>query len=219
MFVSDDARPSGRVRASVPSRIGRRLIAPALPEFLAQYPDIKLDLNVSDRQADLIREGFDCVLRVGEKTDSELVSRKLADLQLISCASRAYLERHGTPRVAQDLASHTAVGYASPFTGRVSEWSFEVNGESDGVTLATRVNASDAEMYIACCEAGLGIIQVPRFDVRDSLAAGILVEVLPDISAGTMPIAIVYAHRRNLTPRVKVFVDWLSALIAEAASG
>lgn len=117
MFAHDATRPSGRVRASVPSRVGRRLIAPALPDFFVRYPELTLELCVSDRQADLVREGLDCVLRVGEKQDSELVSRKLADLRLVSCASPAYLERHGFPRSIHDLEGHIAVGYARPSRG------------------------------------------------------------------------------------------------------
>lgn len=213
MFSGDAVRPSGRVRASVPSRLGRRLIAPSLPDFFARYPGVQLELSVSDRQADLVREGFDCVLRFGEKADSELVARKLADVQLVTCASPAYLERHGVPRTIADLGSHLAIGYASPFTGRVETWHGVVDGEPVTVPLRSIVTASNAEMYIACCEAGLGLIQVPLFDIRDALADGRLTEVLTHMPAGTMPVAIVYAHRRKLTPRVRAFVDWMADLV------
>ena len=216
MFAGEEARPSGRVRVSVPSRLGRRLVAPALPAFLVRYPDVTVELNVSDRQVDLVREGFDCVLRVGEKPDSELVSRHLGDLRLASVASHGYLAERGAPRTIEELSSHLIVGYASPFTGKVGGWDHLIDGEAVEVPMRHAVVASDAEMYIACAEAGLGMIQVPAFDVRDALAAGTLVEVLPDVPVGSMPIAVLYAHRRNLTPRVAVLVDWMSALVRDA---
>lgn len=218
MFVQSATCPSGRVRVSLPSRVGRRLVAPALPDFFDRYPEVQLELCVSDRQADLVREGFDCVLRVGEKKDSELVSRKLADLQQVTCASPTYIERYGFPKSIDDLEGHLAVGYASPFTGRVGAWHHEVDGKRIEVQLRSLATANSAEMYIACCEAGLGLIQVPAFDVREALSEGSLVEVLNESPAGSIPAAIVYAHRRNLTPRVKVFVDWMTKLLRDATA-
>lgn len=216
MFAKDATRPSGRVRIGLPSRVGRGLVAPALPDFFERYPEVQLELCVSDRQADLVREGFDCVLRVGEKTDSEPVSRKLADLRQVTCASPAYIEKFGFPRLIRDLDGHLAVGYQSPFTGRVGIWHHRVEGERQEFQLHSIVTANSAEMDIACCEAGLGLIQVPAFDVQDALADGTLVEVLQEASAGSIPATIVYAHRRNLTPRVKVLMD--SKLLREAPS-
>lgn len=216
MFADEASHLRGRVRASVPSRIGRRVIAPVLPEFLERHADVRVDLYASDRQADLVREGFDCALRVGEQNDSELISRKIADVRLITCASPRYLDRYGMPQSIEQLGDHLAVGYMSPFTGSLETLDFEIGDETVRVRIPTRATASDAEMYIACCEAGLGLIQVPAFDVDDALGSGRLVEVLADLPKTTMPMAIVYAHRRNLTPRVKALVEWMSERVREA---
>jgi len=213
MFSAAESRPSGLVRASVPTLVGRCFIAPALPDFFAKYPDVQLELRVSHREGDLVREGLDCVLRTGDKDDTEFISRKVADLPLITCASPAYLARYGVPRSLSDLDHHVAVGYKLPFTKQA--WTFGGAVAADKSTLEDRafVFATNADMYVAFCEAGLGLIQVPPTAIADALADGRLVEVLPHIPGGTIPMAVVYAHRRNLTPRVKAFVDWMSDLM------
>lgn len=213
MFGGKTAQPEGRIRASVPSRIGRRVIVPALPDFFARYPGVELELHVSYVPDQLVREGFDCLLRIGDKKDSELIARKLVDAKLVTVASPLYLEEHGTPRMLDDLRHHRTVGYARPFSGRL--WTFPGAEAADESPpwLRSTITATNADMYIASAKAGLGLAQIPAFDIRDELADGSLVTVLPDLPAGTVPISILYAHRRNLTPRVRVFVDWLSTLV------
>ncbi|WP_224814739.1 LysR substrate-binding domain-containing protein [Hasllibacter sp. MH4015] len=213
MFGESNARIGGRIRASVPSRMGRRVIVPALPAFFEEYPDIELELHVSNRQEDLLKQGLDFVLRVGDKGDSEFIARHLVDARMIICASPGYLERHGTPETLDDLDQHRAIGYVSPFTRQL--WSFR--GPGDGaprqLRIAQSITTTNADTYIGACVAGLGLAQIPTFDIQDELTAGKLVEVLTDHPTGTVPIAIVYAHRNNLTPRVRVLVDWMSNLV------
>ncbi|MEO1688934.1 MAG: LysR family transcriptional regulator [Pseudomonadota bacterium] len=218
MFAAETRRPRGRVRVSMPSRIGRRVVAPALPRFIEAYPEVQLEICASDRQTDLIREGFDCVLRVGEKDDSELVARKLADLPMATVASPDYIARRGLPRTVRDLDGHVAVAYAPRLNERSAVWADVIDGAPVRVELPRTVTATTAEMYIACAKAGLGLIDVPAFDVRDALEDGTLIQALPDATPSVMPMALVYAHRRNMIPRVRVFVDWMSELIRDVAA-
>ncbi|WP_459618457.1 LysR family transcriptional regulator [Bordetella sp. 2513F-2] len=209
----------GRLRVDLPSRIARRLVAPALPSFFERHPDIELDLGSSDRAVDLVHEGIDCALRVGEMSSSSLVVRPLGMLRLINCASPSYLARNGVPRSPADLPRHLAVNYASSGSGRVAPWQWDDNGQARILAMRARVSANNAEVYIACCLAGAGLIQIPAFDVRNHLQAGELVEVLHDWPAPAMPVQIVYPHRRHLARRVQAFSGWLADLMAPCLDG
>ena len=207
---------SGRLKVDVPSRIARRLIAPALPDFFARFPAIELELGSSDRAVDLVLEGVDCALRVGPLASSSLVARPLGHFTLINCASPAYLARHGTPRTTADLPRHLAVNYASPTSGRAAAWEWRHDGETTQLRLRSQVTANNAETYIACALAGLGLIQIPAYDVREHLAAGELVEVLPEARAEPLPVQLVYPHRSHLSRRMQAFAGWLETLLADA---
>lgn len=207
---------SGKLRIDVPGRIGRLIIAPALPEFLARYPQLDIELRVTDRAVNLVEESVDCVLRVGALSDSGLVARKVGDLALINVASPAYLAVYGAPGSPGDLGDHLAVNYASPSTGRVEDWEWIEAGEVRMVPLRARATVNSAEAYIACCLAGLGLIQIPAYDVRGHLDAGELIEVMPDHRAAAMPMTLLYPHRQHLSRRLQVFADWLEALLKRA---
>ncbi len=204
----------GRLCIDVPSRIARRLIAPALPSLLRRHPRLQLVLGSSDRAVDLVREGVDCAVRVGELADSSLVVRPLGHIALINCASPAYLKDHGEPRHPDDLRMHWAVGYASLRTGRELPWEHrDGEGGDRTVDMPSRVIANNAESYIACCLAGLGLIQIPRFDVQHLLDAGDLVEVMPAYRAPSMPVSLLYPHRRQRSRRLAVFCEWFERLM------
>ena len=207
------AQPSGKIRVDVPGRIGRRIIAPALPEFLHAYPDIDIDLGVTDRAVNLIEENVDCVVRVGPLSDSSLIARPIGDLALINAASPAYLEAYGEPHSPAGLDAHFAVNYASPSTGRVEEWEWVEAGVARTRPVRGRVAVNSAEAYIACCLAGLGLIQIPAYDVKDHIASGELVEVMPDYRAAPLPMTLLYPHREHRSRRLQVFADWLDALL------
>lgn len=205
---------SGRLRVDVPSRIARKLIVPALPDLLARHPQLDIRLGSTDREIDLVREGVDCVVRVGDLADSRLVVRPLGRIALINCASPAYLRGRTVPARAADLAhGHQMVGYASPTTGREQPWEYQSRGQPHTVAVPSRVTVNNAESYIACCLAGLGLIQIPRFDVRDLIAAGRLVEVLPAFHPAPMQVSVLYPHRRQRPPRLDAFIDWFGALM------
>lgn len=217
LFRNDTVLPSGRIRFDVPGRIGRLILAPALPEFLARFPEIAVDFGSTDRTVNLIEENIDCVLRVGPLTDSGLIARHVGELPLINVASPAYLTRQGTPRHPDDLGTHHAVNYASPSTGRIVPWEWIADGVVKTCTMRARVTVNSAEAYIACCLAGIGLIQIPAYDVKDHLASGALIEVMPDFRAAPMPMTLLYPHRQHLSHRLRVFIDWLEGVLRRDA--
>ncbi|GBQ28983.1 LysR family transcriptional regulator [Acetobacter estunensis NRIC 0472] len=208
----EDAR--GLIRVDMPGRIGRLIVAPALPGFLDRHPGIDVMLGVTDRAMDLVEKGVDCALRVGALADSRLIGRLIGRLEIINVASPSYLARHGTPMSPQDLSEHFAVPYASPTTGRIEDWEWEEDGAVRTQTLRSRVRVNSAEAQIACCVAGLGLIQIPAYDVRPQLERGELVEILPDWRAESLPLTLLYPERRHASVRLRVFTDWLVPLIA-----
>ncbi|MFK4442805.1 DNA-binding transcriptional LysR family regulator [Caballeronia udeis] len=214
LFHANQRKISGRLSVDVPSRIARRLIAPALPGLLRRYPRLQLALGSTDRAIDLVHEAVDCVVRVGSQRDSSLVARPLGRIALINCASPAYLREFGIPEQPGDLAEgHWAVGYASATTGRELAWEYpDANGEQQ-MAVSSRVIVNNAESYIACCRAGLGLIQIPRFDVQHLLDMGELVEVMPTFRASSMEISVLYTHRRQRSRRLNVFIEWFEGIL------
>jgi len=215
LFRQTSVGPTGVLRIDVPGRIGRLIIAPALPEFLARHPQLDIELRVTDRAVNLVEESVDCVLRVGPLGDSGLIARPIGKLPLINVASPGYLAQYGTPGAPADLGEHLAVNYASPSTGRIEDWEWIDNDEMRTCPMRSRVTVNSAEAYIACCLAGLGLIQIPAYDVRGHVEAGELVEVMPRHRAEPMPMTLLYPHRQHLSRRLQVFADWLEALLKQ----
>lgn len=213
LFRQKEDKPTGRLRIDVPGRIGRKIIAPALPDFLRMYPDIEIELGVTDRTVNLIEERIDCALRVGALHDSSVIARSLGVLTLVNVASPAYVAQYGMPLLPKDLEHHWSVNYASPTTARKEPWEWVESGQLKTMPIKSRVTVNNAETYIACCLAGLGLIQVPAYDVKPYIAQKRLIEVLPDYCAEPMPMALLYPHRRHLSRRVRVFTDWLEPLL------
>ncbi|MGE8637369.1 MAG: LysR family transcriptional regulator [Achromobacter sp.] len=221
LFHAGQRQVSGRLSIDAPSRIARRLIAPALPGLLRRHPRLELMLSSTDRAIDLVQEGVDCAVRIGTLDDSSLVVRPLGRIALINCASPDYLREQGEPRRPDDLASgHWTVGYASPKTGRELPWEYLLeDGAVQVAQVPARLVVNNAESYIACCLAGLGLIQIPRFDVQHLLDAGKLVEVMPAFRAAAMPVSLLYPHRRQRSRRLAVFHDWFAALMQPHLDG
>jgi DNA-binding transcriptional LysR family regulator len=206
----------GRVRVDLPIAFARNLIIPRLPELMAQHPHLELVVSTTDRRVDPVREGFDCVLRIGVLADSGLTSRRLGALPMVNCASPAYLRRFGVPRALGDLARHQVVHYSSNLGG--DEASFEYHDGSRWVDLpmgsAVTVNNTDA--YLAACLAGLGIIQSPRNGTESSLASGALVEVLPEFTGRPLPVSLVHTHGRSVPKRVRAVMTFLAGAMEGA---
>lgn len=219
LFKDTAARPSGRVRINVPSRVGRLIVAPALPQFLAAYPEIEIDLGMTDREINLIEENVDCVVRVGPLRASSLIARSIGELAIITVASPLYLQRHGIPATPDDLTQHLAVRYASPTTGRVEDWEWVQHGEARSVPVRGRVAVNSAEALIAAGLAGVGLIQIPAYDVRGHIEAGELVEVMQDFRAGPLAMTMLVPHRLYPSRRLKVSTGWLEDVLKRAIAG
>lgn len=213
LFQNDPTSISGRLRVDMPVAVARNLVIPKLPSFLQQYPGIELELSSSDRLVDVIREGFDCVVRVGTLKDSGLIARTLGKLSMINCASPDYLARFGYPENLDDLASHAVIHYAVNLGTRPQGFEFFNGDTTVWVKTGGILTVNSTETYHAACLAGLGIIQVPRVGVREALRAKKMVEILPQYRAEPMPVSLIYPHRRNLSRRVHLFMEWLTGIM------
>lgn len=203
----------GTIRVDMPERLARTQIIPRLPEFLQAYPDIKVRIGARDRFVDLVGEGIDCAIRVGKLRDSSLIAKRVGELEQINVGSRAYIARHGMPQTPDELKDHLAVNFFSSQAGRDMGWEYVQDGQEHVVAMRSVVSVSSTEAYTASCLAGLGLIQAPRLGLEEMLASGDLVEVLPAWRAAPLPVAIVYAHNRHLSGRVRVFVDWAASVL------
>lgn len=213
MFRAAAGATEGRIRVDAPGRIGRLVIAPALPGFLARWPGIRVELGMTDRAVDLVGEGVDVALRVGPLPDSGLRARRVGAIAQINVASPGYLAAHGTPRAPAELDRHWQVAYASPSTGRVADWEWREAGRSRARPVPWRVSANSAEGYIACALAGMGLIQIPAYDVAGHVAAGALVEVMPDHRPEALPMHLLFPGNPRGTRRLTAFADWLEDLL------
>jgi DNA-binding transcriptional LysR family regulator len=213
LFLLDPASISGRLRVDMPVGVARNLVIPRLPQFLQQYPGIELELSSRDRLVDVIREGFDCVVRVGTLKDSGLIARPLGKLSVINCASPDYLTRFGYPETLDDLASHAVVHYALNLGSRPQGFEYYDGESTHWVKTGGILTVNSTETYHASALAGLGIIQVPRVGARDALRAKKLLEILPQYRPSPMPVSLIYPHRRNLSRRVRLFMEWLTELM------
>lgn len=219
VFSAARNNPRGTLRVDMPAGIGRLIVIPALPEFTALYPLIELEIGLNDRPVDLIREGVDCVVRGGLSLDDSLVARPLALMDQVTCVCQQYLQRKGTPRCLDDLAGHQVVEYFSSTTGKRYGLEFQMGDEVRLIDLPKQVSVNSADGYLAACEAGYGLVQTPYYHVARQLRDGSLCEILKDIPPPRLPLTALYPPHRQLSQRVRVFVDWLVELCSREQSG
>jgi DNA-binding transcriptional LysR family regulator len=219
VFSTQRQNPRGTLSIDMPSGIGSLIVIPALPTFTALYPQIELEIGLNDRPVDLIREGVDCVLRGGPALDESLVARPLAMMEQLTLASPAYLARMGTPLCLEQLAGHQMVEYVSSASGKRFGLEFLLGSELRPINLAKVVAVNSSAGYFAACEAGYGLIQAPRYHALRQLAEGTLVQVLADVAVPKMALTALYPPHRQLSQRVRVFVDWLVQLCARPGTG
>jgi DNA-binding transcriptional LysR family regulator len=219
VFQHAGGSPRGTLRVALQGTVARHFIIPALPDFFARHPGIRLELGFGDRPVDLIREGVDCAMRSGLLPDSSLVARRITEMPQVTVASAAYLVRHGEPQHPDELhrdGNHYAVSYMSLASGRHESLDFTIDGESREIVLSNLVAVNDADAYSAACLAGLGIIQLPRYHVLEHLRAGRLREILQPWRPAPMPVSAVYPAHRQLSARVRVFVEFLAETLRRA---
>lgn len=215
LFRQTSGEVTGKIRVDVPGRVGSHIIVPALPDFFKHHPGIQVDLGVTDRSVNLAEEGIDCAVRVGMLDNSGMVARCIGYLSIINVASAEYVTAYGRPESPAGLRKHLSVGYASPTSGRKERWEWIYQGEVQNTDVKSHLTVNSAEACIAACAAGMGMIQIPAYDVDELMASGILQEIMADFRPRPLPVSILYPHRRHLSRSVRLFADWLTPLLKE----
>lgn len=206
--VREEDGPRGLLRISAPVSFGATELTPALLAFAAAYPAVSLDVSSTDRMVNLVEDGFDVAVRIGQLVDSSLVARKLAAVRMVTCAAPDYLARTQTPQTLDDLAGHEAIidtNVADPAT-----WRFGVSGQPRDVRVQGRLRFSGAEACVAAARAGFGVTRTPAFAAAADLRAGRLTALLCDFEPELIHVHAVYPHARHLAPKVRAFVDFLA---------
>lgn len=214
---SASAAPRGRLRVDVPSPLARMVLIPALPDFYARYPDIQLDMGVSDRKVDLIDENVDCVVRGGELTDQSLMARRLGDLRLGVYAAPVYLQRVGTPAHPRELEDPRLriVGYRWARTGKVFPYALQRQGETLNITGHNALMVDDGNAYLAAGLAGLGILWLPEYMAKGHVRSGELVQLFSDWQLDVMPMYIAWPPNRHVSAKLRVFIEWVVEVAGE----
>jgi DNA-binding transcriptional LysR family regulator len=217
MFAKDHVALKGRLRVDLPTELARTTIIPALPDFMASHPELELEISSTDRQVDLVQEGFDCVLRIGAIGDETLIARRIGRLRMVNAASPIYIARHGIPQTLEDLRSqtHRAIHYSRTLGAKPYGWEYPDGSGGDFATLPLpgALHVNSVQTYEAAGVAGLGLIQAAYTGIRQHLESGALVEILPDFRPEPLDVSLVVAHRRNLSRRVRAFMGWIEEVL------
>ncbi len=206
------AAPRGTLRLTVPVSFGIRHIRPVLSQYLKQYPEVKVDLIVTDRYVDLIEEGIDLAVRIGSLPESGLIARKLASDRLVLCGAPEYLKRHGVPRTPADLMRFDCLSYSYAASGE--EWKMVGPDGPHAVKVSGSLRATNADLLILACLDGLGLTRQPLFLVGEDIRSGRLVQVLPEYEFPELGIHAVYLSRKHVSAKVRTFVDLLATALA-----
>jgi DNA-binding transcriptional LysR family regulator len=206
--------PRGTLRINAPMSFGILHVAPALPAFQAQYPGLTVDMNLDDRKVDVIEEGFDLSIRISDLPDSSLVARRIAPCRHVVVASPAYLEQHGTPRTPAELQGHNIISYR--YQESMLHWHFKKAGQNaESVAVSGTLQMNNSLALRAALLAGAGIMRTPTFLVGEDVREGRLVALLPGYETLELAIYLVYPERRYLSPKVRAFIEFMSAQIGE----
>ncbi|NTZ05468.1 LysR family transcriptional regulator [Burkholderia metallica] len=215
MFSGRGTSLRGRLRVDMPTELARSVVVPALPQLMAAHPDLELELSSTDRRVDLVREGFDCVIRLGPIADETLIARPLGKLRMTNAASPDYLARHGVPHTLGDLHSqgHKMILYTLTLGARHPGWEYPDGDGYAWLPLPSAMQVNSVQTYHAAGLAGIGLIQAGYSALAHHIESGALVEVLPDLRPEPLAASLVVAHRRNLSPRVRAFMDWIGGVL------
>jgi len=216
-WFSPDRPTRGKLRVDVPVTLAKAFIIPSLPRFREVYPDIELILGSTDHQIDLIAEGVDCAVRLGELDSSSLIARRIGTVSMVTCAAPAYIERHGMPVNVESLDTHSAVNFLIDHRRQIMPWKFQIDGETVTVTLKSGIVVDDSEAFLSCGLAGLGLLQGLRPSLQPHIDSGELVEVLPHLATIPKPVSLLLSDRKYRSPKVRAFMDWLAAIFKDKA--
>lgn len=209
----------GTIRIGTTPSLARNFIIPVLRDFTERYPGIDIDFHLGDATVDVIQQGIDCVIRTGFLQPSRLVARRIGLFHWYLCASPDYLKQYGIPTNLEALKEHIAVGYISSRSGRSANWTFSEGEQLVAIPMTERISVNDTDAYIAAGVAGLGVIRIASYMVREQLANGQLIRLLADVNAPPEPISILYPQSRHLSPAIRAFIDWCTEIIRNEANG
>lgn len=208
--------PKGRLRIDVGTSVAHEILIPNMRDFHARYPDLQVEMGVTDRPVNLVSDNVDCVIRGGTLTDQSLVARRIATVDFLTCATPDYLRRHGAPSHPGELEeAHQVVKFVSPANGKLFPLTFEKDGETLEIQGSHVLAVNEGNAYMAAGMAGLGVFQPVRFMAEPRIASGELVRLLPEWDAGTLPIYVVYPSNRHVSAKVRAFVDWVVELFGQ----
>jgi len=209
-------KAAGHLRITAPAGFGRRHVAPLVPRFLGLHPDVSLSLNLSDRVVDIVNEGFDCAVRVGDLPDSSLVSVRLADNRRMCVATPEYLKRHGAPKTPAELSKHRCLLLSSE-SSQPRGWVFTVDTKVIHIRPAGTLDCSDGQVLHDWCAQGLGIAWRSTWEVQDEVSDGRLIAVLEEFAAPPNGVYAVFPQRKHLPLRVRLWIDFIKQAYGEAA--
>lgn len=215
MFQSRPEDIKGRVRVDMSMGIAKNMLLPFLEKFHEIYPGIEVELSSRDYRVNLVEEGLDLVVRAGVLEDSELIARNLGELSIVNCVSPHYIKKHGEPKKISDLSRHYVVGYSNMRGVFDNTFEYLREGELKVVPMKSLISVNSTEAYLYGALNGLGIIQVPMTGIRGHLEKGELIEILPRLKVPSMPLSMLYPHRRHIPLRVKAFMDWFEGVVKE----
>lgn len=215
MFHDLHRNVSGRLRVDLPANMVSEIVMPALSTFIKAHPNLKFEISGTDRRVDVVKEGFDCVLRVGAIGDDSLVARRLGELRMLNAASPAYLASYGAPSSLEDLLkNHTIIHYSATLGARPYCWEYFDGKHNQAFAVPGAIQLNNVAAYEAAGVAGLGLIQAPLADIGRHIKSGALVEILPDFPPPPLPVWFIVGHSRNIPKRVRIFMEWMEKTLA-----
>lgn len=218
-FIADPSLITGELRVDMPSRFATYFLMPRLNEFMSAYPHIKLKISSVDHQVNLVKEGFDCVIRVGDLRDSSLIAKPLFTYAMYNCLSQSYAQRHGIPQTLEDLKHHKLIEYSHSLSQGEGEFEYFNDGTLSSVMMPSVISVNSTEAYYSACTNGLGIAQIPLISEQRELRDAGLISVLPNFQAKPMPVNLLYVSRRQMPKRLRVFIEWLQQVVDEDVLG
>jgi DNA-binding transcriptional LysR family regulator len=214
LFRDDGEKLRGSVRIDLLSDLAHDHVIPRLPDFLSQYPGLEVSIGTADRFVDVAQEGFDCVLRLGQLADSDLMVRPLGAMTMCNVASPQYLKARGKPTQLSDLAEHQLIHYSPSLSSRGASWEWQdEEGKLRLQPMSYSLVVNGTRAMQSACLASLGLMQVPRYGIKSLIDSGELVEVLPSYVGRPLPVSLLYPYRRHLPARVRVTLDWLQKIM------
>jgi len=209
---SSDQVLHGQLRVDMPVALAALLVIPRLPDFYSRHPGIEIILSSSDRRRDMLKDGLDCILRVGELEDGDYIAHRMGNIKMTTCASHGYISLHGKPETLADLRNHHAINWVNSSSRQIMPWTFTTPKGIEEITLPGKLVVDNSEAYVSAGLAGLGLLQGMNVFLKPYLDSGQLVEVLPHHPSPDRSLSLLYPHR-HLSRKVRIFTEWLESLL------